>query len=258
MKLKSKFFILIVFVIAITCFINVKPKAAIQFSNDHLEDNDAFIFTFVKSDLSERYLVFSLSDFDFEITAYDFTIKERGSIIYNEEYSEDFLSFYVQYTYNRYDIVVFETSNFKLNDTNGSREIIRDYLNTPSQTQEITIYLDNANFFTLIGLNGTFYDDINSLRSYVVSYYNNSFNKYNNYYYNNGYDQGFTNGSAVDINDYIKKDDATSWISGIFEAFGDFFAIKLGPVSIGAIVIMPVAISLVWFLLRMFRGGGGS
>lgn len=258
MKLKSKFFILIVFVIALTCFINVKPKATIIFNNDHLEDNDAFIFTFAKSDLTERYLVFSLDEYDFYITAYDYTINYRGSYYDNNSYDYDFLSFYVQYTYNRYDVVIVESYNFKLNDLEATQEIFRGYLQTPSTQENITIYLDNANFFSLIGLEGNFYDDIVSLRNYLTSYYNNTFNYMTESYYINGYDTGYYDGSRININDYIKKDDATSWISGIFEAFGDFFAIKIGPVSIGAIVIMPVAISLVWFILRMFRGGGAS
>ena len=71
----------------------------------------------------------------------------------------------------------------------------------------------------------------------------------------NGWEKGHEAGSNVDINDYIKKSDGTGWISAFFGAFSSFFAIKLGSVSLGAIILIRVSISVVWFVIKMFRGG---
>lgn len=243
------------FIALFIAFISININAY-TIDNGQSADYEAFIFTFVKGSDVDRDRVLSLSEYDVDFTAYDLTIYYRGSEIYNFEYTFDFVSFYVQYTYNTYNLVIFESANFQLN--NVSDEIWRGILQTQATERDITLNIDNNNFFSVLAFNGTFYDDINTLSNYLNQAYNNSFNELTQYYYTTGYDNGYYDGSQININDYIKKDDATSWITGIFEAFGDFFSIRLGPVSIGAIILMPVSISIVWFIIRMFRGGGGD
>lgn len=64
------------------------------------------------------------------------------------------------------------------------------------------------------------------------------------------YDQAYQDGmNAVNIPSFIR-----SLLAGI----AAFLNIKIGSVSIGAILLIPFSISMVWFVIRQFRGGGGN
>lgn len=49
-----------------------------------------------------------------------------------------------------------------------------------------------------------------------------------------------------------------NWIIALLNTIAAFLNIKVGNVSIGAIALIPLSISLVWFIIRQFRGGGGG
>lgn len=51
------------------------------------------------------------------------------------------------------------------------------------------------------------------------------------------------------------ESDATLWIWEFIKGIQGFLDIKLGSVSIGAIVLIPFGISFAWFVIRQFRGG---
>ena len=50
--------------------------------------------------------------------------------------------------------------------------------------------------------------------------------------------------------------DLTGFVGGILGAIQGFFNIQLGSVKLGAIILIPFSISIVWFIIKQFRGGG--
>ena len=76
--------------------------------------------------------------------------------------------------------------------------------------------------------------------------------------YNEGYNKGLSDGAGVDLNDYIEKANGISWFTALLQGFDNFFSIHLGPVTIGQLFLIPISISMVWFIIRLFRGGGGD
>ena len=68
---------------------------------------------------------------------------------------------------------------------------------------------------------------------------------------NEGIQQGINIGETNQIN--------MNWIQSIFQAMQGFFNIQIFPhVTLGIIVGIPFIISLAWFVIKMFRGGGGG
>lgn len=253
--MKRLIFLSCIFILLLFVGLSVKVNA-IEYEVNTTNQADALLVTYCRSNTYAHNKVIELSDYTIEFRNVDVTIYERGSLLYNFSYEYDFLTLYLQYTTQRYDIVFFETPYFTRTE-NTTRELYRDYLLTPSNVPQITIYSD-SNFKSIIELSGQFYDTVEYVNNLLVAEYYNSFNYLEDYYYNQGYDQGWYEGSGIEKEDYIEKDNALGWIFSLFDAFTEFFAIKLGPVSIGAIVIVPLAISLVWFILRMLRGGGAG
>lgn len=253
--MKRLIFLSCIFILLLFVGLSVKVNA-IEYEVNTTNQADALLITYMRSDTYAHNKIINLSDYSIEFRTSDVTIYERGTLLYNFSYEYDFLTLYLQYTRQRYDIIFFETSYFSRVD-NTTRELYRDYLTTQSDVPEIEIFSD-SNFKSIIELSGQFYDTVEYVNSILSAEYINTFNNFENHYYNKGYNQGYYNGSGINKDDYIEKDNALGWVFALFDAFSAFFALKLGPVSIGAIVIVPLAISLVWFILRMLRGGGSS
>jgi len=72
--------------------------------------------------------------------------------------------------------------------------------------------------------------------------------------YTNGYKTGYTNGYITATNQGI----TSNWFTGLFDGISGFLNIHFGPVSIGQIILIPLSITIVWFIIRQFRGGGGG
>lgn len=66
-----------------------------------------------------------------------------------------------------------------------------------------------------------------------------------------GYDRGYNKGTA-------DTETAKYWFTGLFEGFQGFLNIEIMGISIGTIILIPFAITFVWFIIRQFRGGGSS
>lgn len=67
----------------------------------------------------------------------------------------------------------------------------------------------------------------------------------------NGYARGFSAGQNTQIN--------TNWLVGMWQAVDAFFSIRLfNDITFGWLFGVPFAISVVWFIIRQFRGGGGD
>lgn len=66
-----------------------------------------------------------------------------------------------------------------------------------------------------------------------------------------GYDRGYNEGTA-------DTETAKYWFTGLFEGFQGFLNIEIMGISIGTIILIPFAITFVWFIIRQFRGGGSS
>lgn len=237
-------------------FLGLSVKVnAIEYDVDTTNQDEALLITYVKSDISaHNYLITFGLDYKMEFSNHDVKIYYLGSLIETIDYSLNFLTIYIEYTTGYYYIVICETLYFSRLE-NTTEELFRtSYAVTD---ENITLYAD-SNFQSVIGLQDNYLDTIEYINSQLVINYYNTFYDYREYYYNLGYDQGYLNGSAINPDDYIEKENALGWLFALFDAFTDFFAIRLGPVSIGAIVIVPLAISLVWFILRMLRGGGAG
>ncbi len=95
---------------------------------------------------------------------------------------------------------------------------------------------------------------INSIFNYY--FYNSSnFNRLQQSY-TNGYNAGFTAGSSIDPNDYVPVSNVVAVVQVVINAIQAFLDIKIGTVSLGAIVLIPFSISVAWFIIKQFRGGG--
>ena len=69
--------------------------------------------------------------------------------------------------------------------------------------------------------------------------------------YTDGYGEGYEIGQASEID--------TNWLMGLFDAVGAVLRMELLPnLTIGVIVGIPFVISVIWFIIRQLRGGGGE
>lgn len=74
--------------------------------------------------------------------------------------------------------------------------------------------------------------------------------------YNEGLGVGYNRGSNAQA---TKQLTATGWIQSIFAGLGSLLGLQIFPgVTIGLIVGIPFVISLAYFVIRAFRGGGGA
>lgn len=87
--------------------------------------------------------------------------------------------------------------------------------------------------------------------------------------YSAGLDEGYWLGldEGLNVSGYKEAYDkgvqytentAATWFKGIFKGIQGFLDIRIMNVSIGAILLVPFAITFVWFIIRQFRGGGGG
>lgn len=70
-----------------------------------------------------------------------------------------------------------------------------------------------------------------------------------------GYRQIFQAGYDAGFNEHL----STNWVITIINTIGTFLEIEFFPgMTFGVILGVPFIISLAWFIIRMFRGGGGD
>lgn len=236
--------------------LTVSFKAA-TISQEIEQNANAYLINFTDNNITRRTPIIEFGDYDLVIN----TDNTEIDLLYiGESYLQipikagAIYSIYLQYpATNQIYFILFESINFRPLES-GTTELYRGTLQT--QAQELNIRIHNSsNIISIFPLEQSFSDTLESIRQLLVNNYSNSFDAMNDYYYQ----EGFEIGTGVDLEkDYIKTDDATNWMTAIFRTFQAFFDIKFGSVSIGAIVIIPVAITIVWFIMRLFRGGGTS
>lgn len=148
---------------------------------------------------------------------------------------------------------------------------------TPNYTGELNFYiwiitdidieLSNINIYNLTQIygDGNEPNTIEDFRNdFPSNYYPYITTQLINIDYENGFIQGKNEGTQEGIAQGITIGEThtfsvTDWIMGIFTAFGSFLAIQILPgVTIGLIIGIPFLISLAWFVIRMYRGGGGD
>lgn len=76
-----------------------------------------------------------------------------------------------------------------------------------------------------------------------------------------GYYTGYYDGKDVGISEGINIGESNQisqgWIQSIFQAISGFFSIQIFPrVTVGVLVGIPFIITLAWFVIKIFRGGG--
>lgn len=76
--------------------------------------------------------------------------------------------------------------------------------------------------------------------------------------YKLGYENGYKNGYHDSYLKVVNGGITSSWFTGLFDGIQGFLDIKFGQISIGAIILIPLSITIVWFIIRQFRGGGGG
>lgn len=76
--------------------------------------------------------------------------------------------------------------------------------------------------------------------------------------YTLGYENGYKNGYHDSYLKVVNGGITSSWFTGLFDGVQGFLDIRFGQISIGAIILIPLSITIVWFIIRQFRGGGGG
>lgn len=110
--------------------------------------------------------------------------------------------------------------------------------------------------------------DIGYYNGYEVGHYD-GYTEGEAYGYTTGLDEGYWYGldEGLNLSGYKEayekgiakaENTATTWFKGIFNGLQGFLNIEIMGISIGTIILIPVAISFVWFIIRQFRGGGGG
>ena len=74
-----------------------------------------------------------------------------------------------------------------------------------------------------------------------------------------GYDDGYENGYDAGYSEGVESTITQDWIISTIGTIGAFLEIEFFPgLTFGVILGVPFIISLAWFIIRMFRGGGGD
>lgn len=78
--------------------------------------------------------------------------------------------------------------------------------------------------------------------------------------YSKGYDEGDEHGYGVGYQEgTADTQTAQYWFTGLFNGFQGFLNIEImNGLTIGTLILIPFAITFVWFIIRQFRGGGSS
>lgn len=212
-------------------------------------------YVFVGANTQTKTAAVSGEQYEIEVSQYvDLDNNKMKLIFYigsNDAYIGD---------YSNFQIILYRT---QMNiQTQYSEHLIRDA--NASQTIEVQRYGTYEDMEA--GLLMTFEFDCNLTSLYIAHcYYYNYENDndieyytilwlgyappyYENVattYYNNGYNVG-----QQDANE------ARFWFVGLFEGFQRFLDIEIMGISIGTIILVPFAITFVWFIVRQFKGGG--
>lgn len=185
-------------------------------------------------------------------------VKLKDMIFYWKGKKVDRIEFF---TFN-YDNQTWYTFTYqpKENQSQGQFEVRYDEI---QDTVGINITLNNVENGTII-TTPTYYTDI-YLNGYDVGYAEGTLEQQEKSYdlgyddgKNYGYNIGYNAGIGVDLNNYVEKNDITGWMLALIDGMSAFLSIKFGPVTLGAIILIPFSITLVWFIIRLFRGGGGD
>ena len=74
-----------------------------------------------------------------------------------------------------------------------------------------------------------------------------------------GYADGYADGTADGYNEGLSAQIDTTWLTGLFNSVDAFLNIHIFPnITFGVLLGIPFVISVAWFIIRMFRGGGGD
>lgn len=74
-----------------------------------------------------------------------------------------------------------------------------------------------------------------------------------------GYTDGYADGTADGYNEGLSAQIDTTWLTGLFNSVDAFLNIRIFPnITFGVLLGIPFVISVAWFIIRMFRGGGGD
>lgn len=161
------------------------------------------------------------------------------------------LAFNVTTNYNTFDFL----SNAGITQINYYPLYPEDLNNNESY------YLRNIQLFDLTSMYGAGNEPtIEQCREiFTQDYYNYTESTPVEIGYYTGYLSGKDDGIQQGINIGETNQINMSWIQSIFQAMQGFFNIQIFPrVTLGIIVGIPFIISLAWFVIKMFRGGGGG
>ena len=126
---------------------------------------------------------------------------------------------------------------------------------------EHTARISNAILIDLTKMYGEGYEPTLAVcqQIFVNNYYDYTLSKLVDIGYFTGFYDGKNEGIQEGINIGETNQINMGWIQSIFQAMQGFFNIQIFPhVTLGIIVGIPFIISLAWFVIKMFRGGGGG
>lgn len=181
-----------------------------------------------------------------------------------------------QLTYNSaYDIEDTSTGNiYRCYTFNNSKvSSTRYYLLFYLELDEFKIGYDSTEGFITLNLNNfrvcafpseitqdAFDEGLDRGRTIGENQANNYWNNYIQQYYESetgeGYKRIFQLGKQAGINENIGTQ---NWFITSFQAVDAFLSIHIFPnITFGILLGIPFVISVAWFIIRMFRGGGGD
>lgn len=248
--MKKLYFKLAIFIFVLaSCFAGLKIKAATV--NVTLGDNfllglvhdqyfDSSNFTQVLLDAGNNVIDMYRNQDDFYISANsnDFIITDY-KIIFIRVYNSDNTNYF--YIYGLKEVLSFTESEF----TNNC-DLITSYT-LPYKNIEVKALRSLIHYQTMYDFGYGF--------GWLFNQYDYNYSYFRSVNYSS-YQKGFEAGSGIDPDDYIEADNVTAIVKSVVYSVQSFLDIRLGSVTLGAIILVPFSIAFAWFIIKQFRGGG--
>ena len=166
------------------------------------------------------------------------------------------------------------TINQEINGlTYGYQQLLQTILTNAFTTFPIYAYTDNT--FVVVNSNARYFDAWYLLDLGISAAYNEGYNVGETDGYNSGlsdgYDIGYDQGQIVGYEDgyEIGYDEGTEYgisatpiqniFTAIFSGIANIFNISIfGNITLGTIILAPIAVALLWFILGIISGVGGK
>lgn len=170
--------------------------------------------------------------------------------ILNNKLGDEFYYFYKRNLSDIRYLVTFKIfiNRYIITEMPGTNNLLKalEYFNS----NEISV-ISNDDFIKLVSARQELLTD--NAGGYQTGYANGYLDGDNNGYAN-GYKKGFSDGQASEFDGY-------TWLRALFgsNGIGALLSIELLPgITIGGIILIPISLSLIAFIIRIFKGGSSD